>query len=83
MNTWYVERDGVYQTHLTEAEAQIIAFALNAIADGHKLMYSDAYDDYLTPYDGPTEGVAPVMEVVPCGEGQVVVPGPAQRPLAD
>lgn len=48
----------------TEAEAEIIAFALNAVAAGHglRMMHKDAMDfgsmarlDRI--YDGPTEGV--------------------------
>jgi hypothetical protein len=46
----------------TEAEANIIAFALNQIADGLQLAagsdYSFATQGYET-YAGPTEGVAP------------------------
>lgn len=50
---------------LTEAEANIIAFALNAIADGKALgsPWPPTPDDgmyrYGGMYDGPTEGVAP------------------------
>lgn len=53
---------------LSEAEANIIAFALNAIADGFQLKaetgspFGDALsgDQYqLREYDGPTEGVKP------------------------
>jgi hypothetical protein len=54
--------DGVL---LTEAEARIAAFALNAVADGHVLRarsmrwnaLQHAYETF--DYDGPTEGVAP------------------------
>ena len=56
-------------TGVNEAEAHIIAFALNAVANGHELLSRDpatvgrgwmgqlAYVD--EKYDGPTEGVAP------------------------
>ena len=50
---------------LTEAVAHIIAFALNAVADGKKLACAaddgdPEIDDYEWDiYDGPTEGVAP------------------------
>jgi hypothetical protein len=51
----------------TEAEASIIAFALNAIADGHallaadrELLWGDVGEDHgAAVYVGPTEGVAP------------------------
>ena len=61
-------RDGdVIGVHLSEAEAKIIAFALNAITDGHallaadrELLWGDVGEDHgAAVYVGPTEGVAP------------------------
>jgi hypothetical protein len=43
-----------------EAEVRIIAFALNAIASGYSLWWSDDTKGlHGKAYDGPTEGVAP------------------------
>lgn len=69
-HTWYVtdrqERliglaDGIGQ--MTETEATMFAFALNAAAEGHELQYvtaePDADGSNVFVYDGPTEGVAP------------------------
>jgi hypothetical protein len=44
--------------NFTEAEAGIILFALNAVAEGDTLYrVHDPHNDVLTRYDGPTEGV--------------------------
>lgn len=43
----------------SEAVANIIAFALNAVAEGHDLFWCAQTNDVLVPYNGPTEGVAP------------------------
>lgn len=67
---WRVYKDG-YQwiapkQHMTEAEARIIAFALNAVAEGRTLasgwlsqdsLHMSGYSEAVV-YDGPTEGVA-------------------------
>jgi hypothetical protein len=42
---------------MIEAESEIIAFALNAVASGATLYVGFATNDVLTAYDGPTEGV--------------------------
>jgi hypothetical protein len=48
---------------LSETEANIFAFGLNAVAERKNLGIQtfDAINgvDYFEPYDGPTEGVAP------------------------
>jgi hypothetical protein len=47
---------------VTEAEANIIAFVLNAVAEGHTLAAGDDYGfgwQSYTTYAGPTDGVAP------------------------
>ena len=62
-----VRRDKFYVPvdHVTEAEANIIAFALNAVAEGKHLVACGCDDPdatipgKTTTYDGPTEGVAP------------------------
>lgn len=41
------------------AEAHIVAFALNAIAEGRQLEAWDHANRNSRDYDGPTEGVAP------------------------
>lgn len=52
-------------TGITETEAEIIAFALNAVAEGKVLCAcAERYDVVAADfahgvYDGPTEGVAP------------------------
>lgn len=47
----------------TEAQAEVIAFALNAVADGHALAGIPHERDGVSPgaifYEGPTEGIAP------------------------
>lgn len=47
---------------LTEAEAHIIAFALNAVAEGKHLVglpnSIGRNSEYIHVYEGPTEGVA-------------------------
>jgi hypothetical protein len=58
---WEVE--GLEDSHyLAEAEAGIIAFALNTVAEGRYLAkvtsYSAENDPGVEVYDGPTEGVA-------------------------
>lgn len=51
---------------LTEAEANIILFALNAVADGHEIARVMGPDHhFIDLYDGPTEGVAPKSVQVP------------------
>jgi hypothetical protein len=42
---------------MTEAQASIIAFALNAIESGATLYFGFGTNEILTAYDGPTEGV--------------------------
>ena len=54
-----VRGDGMIGPNFTEAESEIIAFALNAVAEGHTLYWGHAPNEILTAYDGPTEGVRP------------------------
>jgi hypothetical protein len=56
---WEVE--GLEDSHyLSGAEANIIAFALNAVADGLVLFADDVlFKQPSRVYDGPTDGVAP------------------------
>lgn len=57
---------GVYEdgAELSKAEACIITFALNAVAEGHELTYTTDRASGLAgqyaAYDGPTDGIAPV-----------------------
>jgi hypothetical protein len=44
---------------LSRSQAEIFAFALNAIADGHQLLWIDDGEAHGVVYVGPTEGVAP------------------------
>jgi len=52
-----VRGDGMIGPNFSEAESEIIAFALNAVAEGHTLYWGHAPNEVLTAYDGPTEGV--------------------------
>lgn len=59
---FYVVKDGE-PLHLcdTEAEAEIIEFALNTVASGAQLLSTESSADQRDwrNYDGPVEGVAP------------------------
>lgn len=58
-------RDHYFIFHGTEAEAEIIAWALTAVAAGLVLQaFHDFEDlDFAMAYDGPTDGVAPSESV--------------------
>lgn len=44
---------------LTLSQAHIIAWALNAVAEGRLLFSSNRHSPDVREYDGPTEGIAP------------------------